>query len=235
MSQKEVWRNSRSLPRRFNISWLATQNWLDWGEVHHNGQIGKRKQFVAHPLRSSGNIGRIGIPHWKKSGRNAPMKLRSDFREALSNMHRLHRESGVDRPGRNPFYQYQRWHSFLPVPHGGSGKNIGGVHQLKNVNYLWVHGLSSLGEEGDLFLTLPHQESDRLQLIAICSNGRCVWTEHHHTSQFLVFHSTPFVARDIGSRWLSALRHPCFVRSVCYDLSSTPLCILHSLSHVPFH
>ena len=29
-----------------------------------------------------------------KSGRNAPMKLRSDFREALTNVHRLHRESG---------------------------------------------------------------------------------------------------------------------------------------------
>ena len=33
-----------------------------------------------------------------KSGRNAPMKLRSDFREALTNMHRLHRESGEERP-----------------------------------------------------------------------------------------------------------------------------------------
>ena len=32
------------------------------------------------------------------SGRNAPLKLRSDFREALTNMHRLHRESGEERP-----------------------------------------------------------------------------------------------------------------------------------------
>ena len=46
------------------------------------------------------------------SGRNAPMKLRSDFREALTNMHRLHRESGEERPAPIPFfYQYQRWHS----------------------------------------------------------------------------------------------------------------------------
>ena len=34
--------------------------------------------------------------NWKrtlnKSGSKAPMKLRSDFREALTNMHRLHRE-----------------------------------------------------------------------------------------------------------------------------------------------
>ena len=46
-----------------------------------------------------------------KSGRNAPMKLRSDFREALTNMHRLHRESGEERPEPIPLCQYQRWHS----------------------------------------------------------------------------------------------------------------------------
>ena len=46
-----------------------------------------------------------------KSGRNAPMKLRSDFREALTNMRRLHRESGEERPKPIPLYQYQRWRS----------------------------------------------------------------------------------------------------------------------------
>ena len=46
-----------------------------------------------------------------KSGRNAPMKLRSHFREALTKMHRLHRESGEERLERIPLYQYQRWHS----------------------------------------------------------------------------------------------------------------------------
>ena len=46
-----------------------------------------------------------------KSGRNATMKLRSDFREALTNMHRVHRESGEELPEQIPLYQYQRWHS----------------------------------------------------------------------------------------------------------------------------
>ena len=46
-----------------------------------------------------------------KSGKNAPMRLRSDFREALTNMHLLHRESGEERPEPIPFHQYQRWHS----------------------------------------------------------------------------------------------------------------------------
>ena len=46
-----------------------------------------------------------------KSGRNSPMKRRSDFREAVTDMHRLHRESGEERPEPILLYQYQRWHS----------------------------------------------------------------------------------------------------------------------------
>ena len=46
-----------------------------------------------------------------KSGKNAPMRLRSDFRTAVSLMNRLHRESGEERPEPIPFRQYQRWHS----------------------------------------------------------------------------------------------------------------------------
>ena len=53
-----------------------------------------------------------------KSGRNAPMKLRSDFREALTDMHRLHRESGEERPEPIPFYQYQSDGNLLQ-PTGG--------------------------------------------------------------------------------------------------------------------
>ena len=44
-------------------------------------------------------------------GRNAPMKLRSDFSEALTKMHRLHRGSGEERLAPIPFYQHQKWHS----------------------------------------------------------------------------------------------------------------------------
>ena len=41
------------------------------------------------------------------SGRNAPMKLRSDFSEALTKMHR---ESGEERLAPFLFWQYQKWH-----------------------------------------------------------------------------------------------------------------------------
>ena len=52
--------------------------------------------------------------HWyrtlNKSGKNAPMRLRSDFRTAVTIMNRLHQESGEERAEPIPFQQYQRWH-----------------------------------------------------------------------------------------------------------------------------
>ena len=65
----------------------------------------------------------------KTSGRNARMKLRSNFSEAVTKMLRFHRDSGDKRPERIPFYQY-RIRLFLPVPHGGSGMTIGGAHKF---------------------------------------------------------------------------------------------------------
>ena len=66
------------------------------------------------------------------------MKLRSDFREALTNMHRLHRQPGEERPEPIPLYNTNGGICRLlhPVPHGGSGMNTGGALKLKNVNYL---------------------------------------------------------------------------------------------------
>ena len=52
--------------------------------------------------------------HWhltlNKSGKNAPLRLRLDFRTAVTIMNRLHREPGEERPEPIPFQQYQRWH-----------------------------------------------------------------------------------------------------------------------------
>ena len=71
-----------------------------------------------------------------KSGRNAPMKLRSDFREALTNMHRLHRESGKERPEPSPLYQYQTWHSSSSSSSTSWRQWNEHWWSLKNVNYL---------------------------------------------------------------------------------------------------
>ena len=42
------------------------------------------------------------------SGQNAPMKLRSDFSDVLTKLHRLHRESGEERLAPIPFWQYEK-------------------------------------------------------------------------------------------------------------------------------
>ena len=55
-----------------------------------------------------------------KSGRNAPMKLRSDF---LNQFTFINTKGGIRR-------------LLHPVPRGGSGTNTGGAHKLKIVNYL---------------------------------------------------------------------------------------------------
>ena len=65
-------------------------------------------------------------------------------------------------------------------------------------------------------------------------HASCAVCEHPHTSHFLVFVRTHFnVAHDIGSRWLSASCHPCFMWLP--SLFDSPLCTLHHLSHLPFH
>ena len=43
-----------------------------------------------------------------KPGKNAPMRLRSDFRAAVTIKNRLLRESGEERAEPTPFQQYQR-------------------------------------------------------------------------------------------------------------------------------
>ena len=48
---------------------------------------------------------------WNKSGKNAPMRLRPDFRAAVSLKNRLHRESGEQVAEPISPQQYRRWHS----------------------------------------------------------------------------------------------------------------------------
>ena len=53
-------------------------------------------------------------------------------------MHRIHRESGEERPETIPFINTKGGIRRLlhPVPHGGSGTNTGEAHKLKTVNDL---------------------------------------------------------------------------------------------------
>ena len=95
--QHIVIRNSKLAgPRR------SASQWSNWH---------RKTTPTAQPLRFTREKKKNWFISLNKSGRNAPMKLRSDFREALANMHRLHRESGEERAEPIPLYQYQRWHS----------------------------------------------------------------------------------------------------------------------------
>ena len=57
------------------------------------------------------------------------MKLRSDFRTAVTIMNRLHRESGEERPEPILFINTEGGiRLLLPALHGGSGMKTGGAH-----------------------------------------------------------------------------------------------------------
>ena len=116
MYQKELWWNSRPFPTRSSISWFASQL-----------KIGTGRPLL---LPIFWGIFEISKTLVNKSGRNAPMRLRSDFRTAVTIMNRLHRESGEDRPVPIPFINTKGGTRLLPVLHGGSGMKTGGAHFL---------------------------------------------------------------------------------------------------------
>ena len=124
----------------------------------------------------------------------------------------------------------------------------GGAHKLKNVNYLRAHRMSSIKEQGRPVLdaySSRYSEWNFWRFLVCCSqivyswiccNRREVWTEHPHTSHFLVFaRMFDSVARDIGSRCLSASRHPCFMHLCVWPFFDSPRWTLQSLSHLLLH
>ena len=146
-----------------------------------------------------------------KSGRNAPMKLRSDFREALPNMNRLHRESGEERPEPIPFHQYQRWHLIFFF-----------FFQYLMMAVEWT--LVELIFLKFVVARLFTADGNLLQPTE-------VWTEHPHTAHLLVFHYTYFnVAHDIGSRLKAqgCPHHVIHASCAVFVLISLRLCTLHS-------
>ena len=94
-----------------------------------------------------------------KSGKNAPMPLRPDFRAAVSLKNRLHREFGEQVAEPISPAPYRRWHS-----------SVGHV-RLELVELI-------------IFVTIFCYYWFRLQSIAIHKNGRRVKTDTPHTSFF---------------------------------------------------
>ena len=119
-----------------------------------------------------------------------------------------------------------------PVPHGGSGMNTGGAHKLKNVNYLWAHGMSSIKEQGDLFWTLTHQDTQSVILFYFLNvvrsftgdrnllqpTGGVNRTPSHLTFSRVSQHT--FQCRTWHWSCVLRARHPCIIRMVllfCYS------------------
>ena len=237
MSQKEFWWNSRSLPTRFNILWFATQNWLDWGEVHWDGQFSTGKPLLLPILWRVREMWEKLVYHTEqirqKCTDEAPIRL----------------PRSTDRYAPSPPWIWKRatWtNSSLSIP-----KVAFVFFQFLMVAVEWTLVELTINERQLLLCSLneQHQRTGRLvldayssrysewnfdQIFVICcsqivyswwrsaaTDGVCeqnTLTRHI----FLVFHHTHFnVAHGIGSRWLSASRHPCFMRCVCSDLSST--------------
>ena len=134
-----------------------------------------------------------------KSGRNAPMKLRSDFREALTSMHRLHRESREERPEPIPFNQYRRWHS------SSSSSSTSWWRWNEN----WWSSFFFNGVARSFTA-----DSNLLQPTGVCEQNTL--TRHI----FLVFLRThDNVSHDIGSRLKVLVR---VIPSMCH----APLCLI---------
>ena len=73
-----------------------------------------------------------------KSGKNAPMPLRSDFRAAVSFKNRLHQESGeeVAQPISPP--QNRKWHSSSSDSCGtGTRPKAGGAHKKRTIQFIF--------------------------------------------------------------------------------------------------
>ena len=64
-----------------------------------------------------------------ESGKNAPMRLRSDLRTAVTILSRIHRESGGEDQNPSLFINTKSGvRLLLPALHGGNGMTTGGAH-----------------------------------------------------------------------------------------------------------
>ena len=138
----------------------------------------KKTTPIAHRLTNARDIGKTRISHIKQIGQ----KCTDETPIRLSN------SSHNYEPSPPRIWRRTTWtHPFSTVP------KVAFVF----FQYLMVAVEWKLVEL--IFFNLLYQ--NRLQLMAICCNRRRVWTEHPHTSHFLVFaRMSNDVSHDIGSR-----------------------------------
>ena len=89
------------------IGWTE-QKCKEWDE------LARRRPYISSHFRGKEKIPRTMVSHLEQSrqtGKNGPMKLRSDFRAAVSMKNRLHHKSGEQVEERLHPDQQRRWHS----------------------------------------------------------------------------------------------------------------------------
>ena len=114
-SQGELFfRYSRSISQRSSLSWITTTE----QKCKELDELAKED----HTYRLTPEEKKRYQGQWylslNKSGKNGPMKLRSDFRAAVLMKKRLHHESGEQHEEPLSPEQYSIWHpSYPPKPH----------------------------------------------------------------------------------------------------------------------
>ena len=137
------------------------------------------------------------------SGKTGPMRDRSDFNDALTKLHRLHRESGEERLAPIPYWQYQKlhpsssssstswwqwndsWWSSWKLRTNRTASELMKVQHTERRDPLCRFFKNR--SEGRLCKIFCLLQLDRLQLTAVCCNRRCVWTAHLTRHIFSLF------------------------------------------------
>ena len=170
------------------------------------------------------------------SGRNEPMKLRSDFSEALTKLHRLHRESGEKRLAPIPSWQYQKWH-----PSSSSSTSCArerAVYRTGRPVVRFLHKAAQKWHFERFFVVVRSFTADSNLLQP---TGGVNTTPH--TSHFLVLHNTHFnVTSTLAQVWgaqrtFHVIACVIFMRSCCVldspRLLHFPLFAVYLLSYRP--
>ena len=110
LSKWTFYKYSRSISQRSSLSWITTRNRMDRTKVQRVGCTCKRRPYVSSLQRNLEDTKDNGILPWTSQAKIGPMRLRSDFRAAVSIKNRLHREPGEQVEEPISPEQYRRWH-----------------------------------------------------------------------------------------------------------------------------
>ena len=197
--RKTLRRNSRSFSSRPSLSWFETQNWLDWAEVHRNGQVGTGRPLLPS-IRDEFQRSKKVVSHIKQIGQECtdassirlPSRSHNQEPSPTRTRRRTCRTCSFTAISKmTPFFLK----SFLV-------ELAGGTHELNSMFFIY----------GSSF---------RLQLIAICCNRR----NTPHTSLFLMqWTRTHCCTSHCMVHVICMVTHVCdlIICSLCSSLCSCP-------------